>query len=116
VSNYFSNDFGEVTLTITQNLTLAPIVTRVAPGSGAAGTRISINGIGFQSGATVSVGGVPADKVVFVSKNLLLATVGTRGGGDAEVTVKNPDGTTSTLGNGFTYAQTATGRRRAVRR
>jgi photosystem II stability/assembly factor-like uncharacterized protein len=116
VSNYFSNDFGEVTLTITQNLTLSPIVTRVAPGSGGTGTRISITGVGFQSGATVSVGGVPADNVVFVSRNLILATVGSRGGGDAEVVVKNPDGTTSVLGNGFTYAQAATGRRRAVRR
>ncbi|HSP15863.1 MAG TPA: PKD domain-containing protein [Thermoanaerobaculia bacterium] len=116
VSNYFANDYGEVTLTITQNTTLAPLVTRVAPATGAAGTQIAINGVGFQSGATVTIGGVRAENVVFVSTNLLLATVGARGGGNAEVTVQNPDGTVATLGAGFTYAPVPTGRRRAVRR
>ncbi len=116
VSNYYANDWGEVTVTISQSSKLSPIVSRVAPATGGPGTHIAISGVGFRSGAIVTIGGARAENVVYVSPKLLIATVGAHGGGDAVVTVQNPDGTAATLANGFTYAQVPAGRRRAVRR
>ncbi|HSP33121.1 MAG TPA: PKD domain-containing protein, partial [Thermoanaerobaculia bacterium] len=117
VSNYYSNDYGSVVLTVSRpSLPGLPLVTRIAPAIGSAGTPIVINGAGFQSGATVIVGAAPATNVSFVSARLLTATLGPRGDGDATVVVKNPDGTTATLNAGFTYASGATGpKRRAVK-
>jgi len=114
VANYYSNDFGPVTVTIAKS---APsiVVTRIAPATGEAGTAIVINGSGFQSGATVTVGGVAATNVAWISQKLLTATVGVRGGGDADVVVKNPDGTMATLEAGFTFTNTSGPRRRVVK-
>ncbi|HEY3057060.1 MAG TPA: PKD domain-containing protein [Thermoanaerobaculia bacterium] len=117
LTNYFSNDWGDITLTVTQNSALSLIVTSVAPPLAAPGTSVVINGLGFQPGATVTIGGVRADNVVVVSPKIITATIGQRSGGSSDVIVHNSDGTTSTQGNGFTYVTVDTGpKRRAVRR
>lgn len=103
VTNYFSGDYGAVTVTVTQNSTLSPIVSSVAPAVGPPGTSVVVRGLGFTSGATVSVGGVPAQNVTFVSPTTLTATVASNMAGNANVSVTNPDGTTATLKEGFTY-------------
>ena len=116
VTNYFTNDFGDITVTVTRNSTLSPIVRSVAPAGGLPGTPIVINGLGFLAGATVTVGGVPADNVAVVTPKVITATIGQGSGGTNEVIVRNPDGTTSTLAKGFTYTTASGPRRRAVRR
>ena len=116
ITNYFADDFGNVTVTVSQNSALSPIVSRVAPAVGVPGTSIVISGLGFTNGATVSIGGVPAQNVTFVSATTLTATVAPNIAGNANVTVSNPDGTTATLKEGFTYEFVPAGpKRRAVR-
>ncbi|HEX7418541.1 MAG TPA: IPT/TIG domain-containing protein [Thermoanaerobaculia bacterium] len=117
VTNYFADDFGNVTITVSQNSMLSPIVSSVAPAVGVPGTSIIISGLGFTNGATVSVGGVPAQNVTFVSGTTLTATIAPNIAGNANVAVSNPDGTTGTLKEGFTYEFVPAGpKRRAVRR
>lgn len=117
VTNYFSADFGNVTLTVTQNSTLSPIVTSVAPAMGLPGSAIVVKGIGFKSGATLNIGGVPAKDVIVVSPATMTATVGANAAGTVDVSVTNPDGTTATLKEGFTYdANPAPAKKRAARR
>ncbi len=116
VTNYFSDDFGNITVTVTQNSALSPIVASVAPAMGTAGTAVVINGIGFRSGATVFIGDVPAKNVQVISANSITATAGSGLTGNANVVVTNPDGTTGTLKEGFSFQYAPLGsRRRAVR-
>lgn len=117
VSNYFSNGFGNVTVTVTKSSALSTIVTSVAPAVGPPGTAVVIDGIGFQSGATVTIGGVPAQNVTVVSPTIISATVPPSAAAGANLSVQNPDGTSAMLANGFTVVPAAAEpKRRAVRR
>ena len=80
-------------------------VTSIAPNSGpsSGGTIVSIGGTGFESGATVSLGGAAATGVVVASATLIQATTGPHAAGTVSVTVTNPDATAGTLPGGFTY-------------
>jgi IPT/TIG domain len=84
----------------------APTVTRVTPSFGpdAGGTLVTILGTGFQSGATVSVGGVPATGVTVVDPTTITATTGPHVVGTVDVTVTNPGPQILTLPGGFFYA------------
>jgi len=83
---------------------IAPTVISVAPTSGptAGGTAVAISGANFAAGASVSIGGVAATAVTFVSSTSIQATTGARAAGAADVTV-TVDGRSSTLASGFTY-------------
>ena len=88
------------------NVTVANVaVTSVAPAGGkvTGNSSVTINGTGFESGATVMFGGSAATNVVFVSSIKLTATTPAHAAGQVNVTVTNPDTTTGTLTNGFTY-------------
>src|SRR4029077_717739 len=65
----------------------APTVTSIAPSTGPAsgGTAVTITGTGFQSGATVSLGGTAATSVVVSSSATITATTAahTAGAGDS---------------------------------
>ena len=76
--------------------------TAVTPGSGdAAGTGITVTGIGFQDGATLFVGGISA-LGISVSPTAITATTPPLTAGTLnDVLVTNPDATTSTLPGGF---------------
>jgi len=80
-------------------------VTGVTPsfGSTAGGTLLTIVGSNFQSGATVSVGGVAATGVVVVNSSTITATTGAHSAGTVDVVVTNPDTQNATLTGGFTY-------------
>ena len=80
-------------------------VTGINPNNGppSGGTPVTITGTNFQSGATVTIGGVPATGVVFGSATSLTAVTGAHASGPADVTVVNPDTSTGTLTNGYTY-------------
>ncbi len=89
---------------------VAPSVTSITPntGSTAGGTVVNINGTGFQSGATVTIGGLPATDINVVSSTTITARTpmgpaSEEAGLPRDVVVRNPDGTTATLTRGFTY-------------
>lgn len=84
----------------------APAVTAVSPSSGPStgGTVITISGSGFQSGATVTVGGTNATNVsVGTGGSSITATTAARASGVVSVVVTNPDNRAATLANAFTY-------------
>lgn len=66
------------------------------------GTSVTIRGSGFQSGATVTLGGVEATATFVDSSTLQFVTpAGSEGG--ARIVVQNPDGTSYGLDSAFTY-------------
>ncbi|MDO8834884.1 MAG: IPT/TIG domain-containing protein [Vicinamibacterales bacterium] len=85
-----------------------PTVSAVAPvsGSTAGGTTLTITGMNFASGATVTVGGVAATGVEFVSATSVRAVTGAAPAGAADVVVRvgNQAGI---LPGGFTYVTPA---------
>lgn len=82
-----------------------PVVTSVAPSSGhiSGGTAVTINGTGFQSGATVRFDGVAATNVVVVNATTITATTPAHGVGSVPVSVTNFDTQTGSLAGAFTY-------------
>lgn len=81
-----------------------PTVLSISPTAGltAGGTPVTITGTDFITGATVTIGGVSATSVVFVSSTTLTA-VTPAGTGTVDVVVTNPDAQFSTLVSAFTY-------------
>jgi hypothetical protein len=86
----------------------APTVTLVSPTSGpaAGGTAVTVTGTNFVAGATLTLGGVPATGVTFVSSTSITATTGAHAAGAVNVVVTNPDTQSGTRTNGFTYTST----------
>lgn len=80
-------------------------ITSIAPRTGplAGGTAVSIVGIGFVPGTTVSIGGVAATSVVWVRSTLLTAVTGAHTSGTGNVVVTLPSSQSATLVGGFTY-------------
>ncbi len=81
-----------------------PAISSINPPSGstAGGTVVQINGSGFISGSTVTIGGVSATGVVINSSTSITATTPAGTSGAADVVVTNTNGT-GTLTGGFTY-------------
>lgn len=84
-------------------------VSSVTPNSGgtAGGTVVTITGLNFASGATVSFGGSAAPGVSFVSANQLTVTTPAHAAGSVNVAVTNPDSTSASLPGGFTFGSTS---------
>ena len=82
-----------------------PFVNSVAPdwGTPAGGTTRTVYGTGFDSGATVKVGGVSASNVVVNSDNAITFFVPPHSAAALPVQVTDSDGDSSTLANGYTY-------------
>jgi len=87
-----------------------PSVTSVTPNNGptTGGTSITIAGTLFQSGATVTIGGISLRSVVFVNANTITAVTPLGPANEQatqpqDVVVHNPDGTTAILTKGFTW-------------
>ena len=81
-----------------------PVVSSISPNTGPStgGTAVTINGQRFDTNATVTIGGVEAKNVTFVSANTLTATTGPRSIGAADVAVIVA-GQRGVLAGGFTY-------------
>jgi len=79
-------------------------VTDVSPTAGtiAGGTQITITGLSFQNGATVTVGGSVATNVNVVSATTIAATTPAHVAGSVDVIVTS-GGTTVTKNSGFLY-------------
>jgi hypothetical protein len=86
-------------------------VTGVDPGLGSAagGTSITVRGTGFQTGATVSLGGTAATNVVIVNATTITAVTAVHSAGQVNVVVTNPDDGRGTLTNGYRYVACADG-------
>jgi hypothetical protein len=82
-------------------------VTSVSPTTGSINghTAVTVNGTGFQSGATVNFGGTAATSVVVVSATKITAVAPAHTAGAVNVVVTNTDTGTGTLTNGYTYAE-----------
>ena len=104
-----SNMFGTFVVKAAANP--APVINSIAPTSGpnSGGTTISVAGGNFQTGATVTVGGVPATGVNVTSSSNLTAVSPAHAAGAVDVVVSNPDGQTATLAGSFTYTAPASG-------
>lgn len=82
-----------------------PTPTTVTPNRGPAegGTEVTITGSKFKNGATVTIGGVAATNVTFVSKTELKATMPPGSLGAKDIVVTNPNNKSGTVPGGFTY-------------
>ena len=83
-----------------------PFVHSVTPNSGAiaGGTAVTITGIDFATGATVTFGGVAATNVVVVNSTTITATTPAgSGAGAVTVTVTNSGGQSGGLASAFAY-------------
>jgi subtilisin family serine protease len=106
---------GSGTLAGGFTITAPVVVSFIAPNQGAQGATVpvTINGSGFVTGATVSIGGtsVTASNVSVGSATQLTATLAIASGatlGARNVTVTNSGGVTGTLTNGFTVVAPVT--------
>jgi large repetitive protein len=80
-----------------------PIIASIVANSGSIfGGTVTINGTGFQNGATVTFGGVSATGVVFVSSTELTVNPPAHAAGVVTVVVTNPDSQSGSL-LGYTY-------------
>jgi hypothetical protein len=80
-------------------------ITFVSPNTGSTvgGTRVTISGSGFQSGATVTLDGA-ATNVSVVSSTAITATTPAHAPGTVDVVVTIPGGQSGRLTGGYTYA------------
>jgi|SRR5581483_5771499 len=80
-----------------------PVVNSINPASGSAGggTNVTIGGSNFSS-PTVTIGGVAAT-VTGGGTTSVSATTGAHGVGKVDVVVRNSDGQSGTLSNGYEY-------------
>jgi plastocyanin len=102
-----SNMFGTM---IVNAVTLS--VSDVSPPAGtiAGGTQITITGVGFDSGATVTVGGVAATNVNVVNSTTIRATTPAHAAGTVDVVVMV--GSNSVPKSGFLFFDPTPGKRR----
>jgi hypothetical protein len=82
-----------------------PLPLRVTPATGSTTdpTPVSVEGFGFQPGALLFVGGVPAGAPHLQPDGSLAATVMPQSAGTADLVVTNPDGQSASLGGGFSF-------------
>ncbi len=81
-------------------------VSRITPSGGltTGGTAVTIVGAGFQTGTTVTIGGIPATGVAVPNTTTITATTPAGAAGAADVVATNPGGLSATLPASFTYA------------
>ncbi len=87
-----------------------PTISVISPtsGSAAGGTAVTITGANFSTGATVTFDGVPATDPNVVYSSVITAVTPAHAAGTVDVVVRNSNGQTATLPQGFTYT-TASG-------
>ncbi len=89
-----------------------PTVTAISPTSGstAGGTKVTITGTNFATGATVNFGQTAASSVIYTSSTSITATSPAESAGTVNVTVTTPVSTSATsTADQFTYITPITG-------
>lgn len=110
---------GTPDMTVTADMTTsaAPTIASIAPstGSNAGGGTLTITGTGFQTGATVTVGGIACGNPN-VTATQITCTIPAKATtcGSADVVVTNPDTQTVTNSTGFAYRTSMVGFNTAV--
>ncbi len=89
------------TVTSKAKFTVTFAITSFKPGLGAAGTKVTIKGVGFSAGATVAFGGVKASEVTVGSSKKIVALVpaGALAGPITVTNTASPAGTVSSAGS-----------------
>jgi hypothetical protein len=72
-------------------------------GTNAGGISVLVEGTGFETGATITFGGSSAVNIIFINSTLIACVTPPHAIGAVNVVVTNPDTTTGTLTNGYTY-------------
>ena len=85
----------------TQRPTIASLDPKI--GGTVGSTFVTINGAGFEFGATVTLDGAATNATVMSSRQIVAETP-THAAGTVDVVVTNPDGQSASLTGGFTYA------------
>jgi IPT/TIG domain len=94
--------------TATARLAIQPTIQSVNPSSGPVNVQqpVTIFGSQFQVGATVTFGGNAATNVAIVNPGEITAVAPVGAAvGPVDVTVSQPDGTSTTVTSGYTYVQ-----------
>jgi Metallo-peptidase family M12/IPT/TIG domain len=112
LSRYFTNAITAASSCIFNGSAVptGPSVSGIVPptGSTGGGTSVTINGSGFVSGVTAALidlaGSVSLTSIAFVNSGQLTAAAPAHAAGIMDVVVFNPDNSTGTLPNGFTYS------------
>jgi hypothetical protein len=92
---------GTLTVTLAAPPTMVSVTPDIGPTNG--GTTVTIIGTGFESGATVTFGALPAGSVDVINSTNLTALTPPSGLGTVDVVVTNADGQSAILTNGFIY-------------
>jgi len=103
-SGTFTETYSATNLTVTAG-PQALGITGVSPNAGtsAGGTTVTISGVDFASGATVTFGGTAATSVTFNNSTSLTAVTPAHAIGLADVVVTNPTTQAATLTNGYLF-------------
>jgi uncharacterized protein (TIGR03790 family) len=90
---------------LTLEVLVPPAVTRIAPDHAVpiGETVHRVYGAGFTPKSTVRLAGIPVKAVTYVSPTILDVVCAAAVAGRGAVEVRNPDGTTGLLANGFEY-------------
>ena len=105
---YFLMSNGDGTMTWASTI-INPAITSIAyPGSvtaadPAGGETITVTGTGFQTGATVTIGGTAAPAVSYVSATQITFTTPAKAAGDYDIVITNTDTGSATFINGISY-------------
>jgi IPT/TIG domain len=80
-------------------------ISNVSPISGpaAGGTTVTISGANFQTGASVTFGGLAASSVTLSNSTTIVAVTPAHPSGSTAVTVTNSNGESTALSSGFTF-------------
>jgi IPT/TIG domain/Cep192 domain 4 len=97
-----NSDGGTATLANAFTYLAGLIVSSISPSIGQSGSTVGVWGSNFVSGAKVQFASNSSSSVTWVSSSQLNAVVPT-GSGTVNVKATNPDGSSATLTNGFTY-------------
>jgi len=92
---------GALTVTPAALPTILSVMPNTGPTNG--GTTVSILGAGFQDGATLNFGALPATALNLISPTNLTAVTLPSGPGTVDVVLTNADGQSVNFANGFTY-------------
>src|ERR1700683_4489414 len=87
------------------NSSTVPFVNSVTPNAGPStgGTTVTVTGIDFAAGATVTFGSAAGTNVTVVNSTTITATVPAGTAGAVTVTVTNSNGASGSLANAFSY-------------
>ena len=82
-----------------------PTVASVYPSKGAptGGVPVTLSGMNFEIGTTVTFGGTAAAKTTVVSATSIVAVIPPHVAGTVDIVVTNPDAQSATLASGFAY-------------